>query len=294
MGDVATAFVRAAETAGKRCCFCAVENRVLDAAGRGLHALQLGEQPTWDPRDWPRVLASKKSLREQLRRARAKGVSVRELTTEELEAGGVRDAITDVTSRWLSMRRMAPMGFLVQIEPFIFLPHRRWFAAEIDGRLVGVAGVIPVPARKGWFLKDLVRDPEAPNGTGELLIDTVMRWAAAADCSWVTLGLAPLAGSVAPPLRFARRMMTAFYDFEGLALYKAKLRPNAWSTIHLAYPTSQGKAGSLLDALTAFASGNLVGFAMRSLFRRLVAMTRMLAELLPLSAILGTLGRRSS
>jgi hypothetical protein len=32
---------------------------------------------------------------------------------------------------------------------------------RVDGRLVAFAGVVPVPARAGWLLEDLVRDPRA-------------------------------------------------------------------------------------------------------------------------------------
>ena len=69
------------------------------------------------------------------------------------------------------------MAFLVQLEPFGFAEQRRTFIAEQDGRVIGFAGLIPVPARGGWFLEHLVRDPEAPNGTSELLVHAVMGWA---------------------------------------------------------------------------------------------------------------------
>jgi lysylphosphatidylglycerol synthetase-like protein (DUF2156 family) len=75
----------------------------------------------------------------------------------------------------------------------------------MDGRVVGFAAVVPVPPRRGWFIEDLIRAHEAPNGNGELLVDAVMRWEDATGSSWVTLGLAPLDGEVAPALRVARR-----------------------------------------------------------------------------------------
>ena len=72
------------------------------------------------------------------------------------------------------------MGFLVQIDPFTFPEERRYFVAERDGRVVAFLGIIPIYARRGWFFEDFLRDPEAPNGTVELLVDAGMR-AAAAD-----------------------------------------------------------------------------------------------------------------
>src|SRR5262249_32756665 len=151
--------------------------------------VRIGEQPVWDPRSWDQVLAGNRSLREQLRRSRAKGVTVRAASADELRDGPVRAAIADLAERWLATRPMAPMGFLVHVDPFRFPEERRVFVAERNGVLVAAAGVIPVPARSGWFLEDLLRAPEAPNGTAELLVDAVMRWAAAEGCPWVTLGL---------------------------------------------------------------------------------------------------------
>ena len=184
MAELVRAFVAQARRARRRCCFFATEERLVNLAGDELRSLRIGEQPVWDPQEWTEILRRRASLREQLRRSRAKGVTVREVTTDELRVGVTRDGIARVTERWLSSRAMAPMDFLVRLELFSFTEERRCFVAELGGRVVGVAGVVPVPARAGWFIEDLVRDPSAPNGTGELLIDAVMRWAAARSCHW--------------------------------------------------------------------------------------------------------------
>jgi phosphatidylglycerol lysyltransferase len=280
LADVASAFVERARSAGKRCCFFATEERLQAAAGSVLRSFPIGEQPVWDPGDWAKIVASHRSLREQLRRATAKGVRVRELAPDELAAGATRDAMTRVAERWLATRSMAPMEFLVRVEPFTFPNRRRCFVAEREGKVVGFAGVVPVPARDGWFLEDLVRDPHAPNGTGELLVDAVMRWAHTQGATWLTLGLAPLAGKVAAPLRAARKSTALLYDFEGLRRYKAKLRPQSWSRIYLAHPADQGAVISLIDALVAFTPGGFLRFGLSSLVRGPIAVLRVLTVLL--------------
>jgi phosphatidylglycerol lysyltransferase len=280
LGEVVAKFVRAARSAGRRCCFFAAEERLQSAAGDALRSFPIGEQPVWDPRDWPKILADHRSMREQLRRAKAKGVRTREVSAQELHEGATRDAIAAVAERWLSTRSMAPMDFLVRVEPFTFPTHRRCFVAEREGRVVGFAGVVPVPARDGWFLEDLVRDPTAPNGTGELLVDSVMRWALAEGSSWLTLGFAPLSGHVAAPLRAARKSTKFLYDFNGLRRYKAKLRPHSWSRIYLAHPAAQSAVVSLVDSLVAFTRGGLLRFGLRTLLRGPMAVLRLLTVLL--------------
>jgi phosphatidylglycerol lysyltransferase len=270
-------------------CLFATEQRLLDLAGPMLHSLRIGEQPVWDPGQWSDTLKRRRSLREQLRRARAKGVTVREVTAEELEAGETRRAIERVSERWLRSRAMAPMEFLVRLELFSFSRDRRCFVAERAGAVIGVAGVVPVPARSGWFIEDLVRDPAAPNGTGELLIDAVMRWAAGQGSSWLTLGLSPLAGDVSPLLRAARKSGTLLYDFRGLRAYKAKLEPQHWLPIYLSYPADQSALRSLLDALAAFTRTGFWSFGWRTLTRGPVVVVRLLAVLLvPWTLLLAT------
>jgi phosphatidylglycerol lysyltransferase len=279
VADACDEFLRAARGVGRRACLFAVEKRLLDYCTPRLRGFAIGEQPIWDPEEWARVVSEHKSLREQLRRARAKGVVVRELGGAELAAGPMRAALLGVAQRWLATRGMAPLGFLVQVEPFGFLPDRHWFVAERQGQPLAFAGVVPVPRRAGWFLEDLLRDPQAPNGTSELLIDAVMVWAKARGSRWVTLGLAPLAGSVAPPLALVRRS-SALYDFAGLWRYKAKLRPSAWAPLYLAFPSGQSALLSLYDSLVAFAPGGLLAFALRTLARGPLSAIRVLAVLL--------------
>jgi phosphatidylglycerol lysyltransferase len=264
--QVAAAFERAAVRAQRRCCFVATEARFQELMP-SWSALAIGEQPIWDPHEWTQILAQHKSLREQLRRARAKGVRVRALDPAELEPGPMRDALSQLTRRWLATRNMARLGFLVQLEPFTQPAHRQCFVAEREGALVGFAGAVPVPARNGWFLEDVIRDPSAPNGTNELLMDAMQRWAAAHGCDWLTLGLAPLAGEISGLLKLARALSMRVYNFEGLRSYKDKLRPRAWSPIYLSHPASQSEFLSVLDVLAAFAPGGLLRFGVRSVRR---------------------------
>src|SRR6185369_9665313 len=95
-------------------------------------SLKLGEQPTWDPTTWEATVASTRSLREQLRRARAKGVTVRALGGAELEdtTSPLRREIEGIVRQWLATRAIAPMGFLVDLQPFVFAREKRFFVAE--------------------------------------------------------------------------------------------------------------------------------------------------------------------
>jgi phosphatidylglycerol lysyltransferase len=242
--------------------------------------MRVGDQPIWAPEDWGAVMRQSRSLREQLRRAQAKGVAVRALAPAELAPGQpIRAALDQLIARWLASRPIAPMGFLVHVDPFTFPDERRYFVAERAGAVVGFLCAIPIYARPGWFFEDFLRAPDAPNGTVELLVDAGMRAAAADGIPYVTLGLVPLSGEVSPWLRAARRWGKALYDFDGLRAFKAKLKPRAWDPIFLAYPRGNGFV-AMFDTLTAFSRGGLLRFGLETLLRGPAIVVRVLAVLL--------------
>lgn len=277
--DVAHRFVLAAQSRGRRASFFGTEG-ILASSPR-FERIQLGEQPVWDPQAWSSHVQSHRSLREQLRRARAKGVTVRRVMPEELARDQVlRAQLDSVVTLWLASRPMPAMHFLVEVAPLSMLLHRRLFVAQRRGDAVGLLSVAPVPARNGWLFEHLLRDPSAPNGTSESLVDAAMRALAAENVSWVTLGLAPLAGEVAPWLERVRSASRPLFNFNGLASFKRKLRPQAWSPIYLAHPSGSSSFAALLDGLRAFAGGSLWRFAFHTILRGprplLVALERLL------------------
>ncbi|RMD82880.1 MAG: DUF2156 domain-containing protein, partial [Candidatus Dadabacteria bacterium] len=84
----------------------------------------------------------------------------------------------------------------------------------------------------------------------------------------VTFGLAPLSGPVPRWLRFIRDRSRRLYDFEGLRAFKAKLCPDEWHPVYLAYPAGERGVLALIDVLTAFAGGSLMRFGWRTLVHR--------------------------
>ena len=277
--EVSARFAAAAVAAGRRVSFFATEQRFHDAAQWS--SLRVGDQPIWSPADWAGVVSGSRSLREQLRRAQAKGVTVRSPALAELEPGHpTRIDLEGLIARWLASRQIAPMGFLVHVDPFTFCDQRRYFIAERDGRAIGLLCAIPIYARPGWFFEDFLRDPSAPNGTVELLIDAGMRAAATERIPYVTLGLVPLSGEIGPWLRAARRWGRTLYDFDGLRAFKAKLKPRAWDPIFLSYPHSGSGFVAMFDTLTAFSRGGLFRFGLETLLRGPAIVMRVLAVLL--------------
>lgn len=256
----ARAFVGAAAREGCRvCCFAA------ERVPAGFVALPIGKQPIFSPGSWAATLRASKSLREQLRRARKKGVVVRAVDAAELAPNAaLATRVVELSRAWLDAHHLEPMGFVVAVEPFYAAADHRYWAAERNGELVAFLSAVPIPGRRGWLVEDLYRDAGAPNGTTETLFDAFIR--SVPEAELVTLGLSPLAGDVPWWLRLARTASRPLYDFTGLRRFKERLGPARWEPVYLAHPRGRGLV-SLVASLRAFASGRLVGFAARSLVR---------------------------
>ncbi|MEP6835714.1 MAG: phosphatidylglycerol lysyltransferase domain-containing protein [Gemmatimonas sp.] len=259
---VAEEFVAHAEAHRKRVAFFATEGAL--ASSPRFRRVFIGEQPVWNPMEWPETLRASRSLREQLRRARAKRVVVREVKGDD---HATDESLTRLMQRWLATRAMPTMHFLVELEPFVHRESRRLFVAEREGVLVAFLSLAPVSARNGWLFEHLLRDPLAPNGTAELLVDFAMQQLRGENVTWATLGLAPLAGPVSGWLRFARDLARPLFNFTGLAAFKRKLRPTSWEAIYLAYPRERSSVLAMRDSLRAFAGRSLIGFGLHTIIR---------------------------
>jgi lysylphosphatidylglycerol synthetase-like protein (DUF2156 family) len=278
--EVAQRFLQAGERAGKRVRFFHVSD---DFARRsGCRATHVGELPVWDPSDWDATVKATRSLREQIKRPRPKGVSARLIDGREMadEGSAVRQQCDAVVHGWLADRGMSELKFMVRLHPYGFPEERRYVVAEQAGRVIGFAVAIPVYGRRGWFIEDLVREPTTPNGTVELLIDALMRSFAEDGCHYATLGLAPLSGKVRPLLVFTRNYTTRLYNFPGVRSFKEKLRPKLWEPVYLAYPRGEFGVLAMRDTLAAFASGGLIRFGLESLVHQRTLATFVLASLL--------------
>lgn len=312
LGACTARFVADTLAARERALFFSVDDTFLDALRVGdgspleYDAVEIGEQPEWDPREYTTDGPERRALRSQVARARNKGVRVRAVAADEIAnaPGPLRAEIEAVLQRWLDSRRMSVMRFLVDLQPFHLPEERRYYIAEQGDRPVGFLAAIPIYARCGWFFEDVIRVPDAPNGTVELLVDTAMRDAASAGDTYVTLGLAPLAGipetdgphrAMRAVLRACYQRLGPLYHFDGVRTFKARFRPGRWQRQYLVQcPPRLGVRG-FHALLRAFAGGGLLAFGVDTSRRWLgriglgfwaAALTALAALLVPWTVLL--------
>src|SRR5256714_1652257 len=201
--------------------------------------VKVGAAPYFDLQTWnPRGDCAKK-LRAGVNQARRSGIEIE--TAADLNEK-FRQETAELCMSWLESRRSgATFGWLIALDPFMHSEYKRYFAARVDGKLIGILAASPIPARKGWYLEDVISEPEAPQGTATLLVVEALKRLKEEGAAIATLGTSPLATDgpndiptehllVARALDMASRRLGAWYNFEGLRRFKGKFVPSWWES----------------------------------------------------------------
>jgi phosphatidylglycerol lysyltransferase len=278
LSAVASQFARLAKSRNRRVAFFGVENRLADDPQLG--SVLVGHQTVLDAKDWHATLRRRSRLREQLQRARNKGLCVEPLDWLKLADvhSSIRQEVERLITRWQHSKAMPQMGFVAQLQPLLLNGERRYYVARRAGNCMGFAALDPVYRRGGWVLQHLVRAPDAPNGTAEALIDAAIREVAESSTGYFSLGLTPLGGDVGLWLNLAKRLLAPLYNFKGLERFRAKLSTEDGVPIYLAYPQAQSAPLTIYDSLVAFARGNVFSFGWEVLGHRLHSTSRQLGH----------------
>lgn len=263
---------------GKRVCYFGAAGRMMKLGEdkQRYSSVVLGAQPVWEPKGWGEIVAGHASLRAQINRARNKGLSVREWPVEEAHN---HPELRRLLAEWLRTRGLPSLHFLVEPQTLSTLFDRRIFVAEQHGTPVGFLVASPIPRRNGWLTEQFVRGKAAPNGTIDLLMDTVIRTVAAEGAEYITMGLVPLSQRglaneenpfwLALTLRWIRAHGRRFYNFDGLETFKSKFRPHRWEPIWVISRENQFSPGTLWAIAGAFGRQPPARLLLRGLFRAL-------------------------
>ena len=251
LAETVELFERDAADEGCGVCYvCAMDRLRETLMPAGRHSLlSVGAQPVWNPNHWSTIVSNRPS--------RNKGVTIDPVSPERASTdAGLRRCLDE----WLAARPMPAMRFLV--EPNALdgeLTGRRIYVAYRNEQPIGFLLASPIATRDGFLFEQIIRGRGAVNGTAESLIDAAMRDLAASGATYVTQGLVLLSPEVDTLLRrnpfwlrallsWARAHGNRFYNFRGLASFRAKMRPDGWEPI---YVISNEKRVSLtsLDAI---------------------------------------------
>ena len=212
----------------------------LEQTGLPIRHCLIGRQPEWHHHvnfdD-----AAFENIRRQLRRARNKDVQISHIDLNKgIPTPTIRAEIEGLLESWKATRTLDTIGFMVAPELNVTEKAlRHLICARRNGVLVGLLSCLPTPGHNGWFLEDLIRAPEAPNGTIELLIAEAFTQLPHPPKPFITLGMVPLHDieifaqdnpSLNWVLNQCRVIGQRLVNLKGLAVFKARFRPDTWNT----------------------------------------------------------------
>ena len=236
-------FSAAAEKANKVVVVLPVpEKLALAALQAGFHSVMIGCEPTFNLTEYPPAGKAWNEMQAVARQLANKGATVSEFFPDQL-SDEERTPLNEITDLWLKSRKMEPLSFLNQVDPWLFSNYKRYFKIDLNGKTPAFVASIPIMARKGWYLIDTMRHPESPTGTTELLMLQSMRLLTESGALEVSLGVSPLSemekasqSAAANPeqnrnlyklLKWVYDSGNLFYAFNTLYQYKMKFKPSS-------------------------------------------------------------------
>jgi phosphatidylglycerol lysyltransferase len=231
--DLIEQFRACAAQRGKHAVLLGVSRPVVERLpDHRFRSVWIGSEPTYDLAAWHTRGKAGMKVRLACNHAQRLGAVARE--THPLQNARDRAAIERITNAWMCARPERQTKSFLRTAPFENAWQRRYFVVEIAGRMESFLVCSPV-SRRGQYLQDLVRQPEAPRGVNELAILTALRTFQDEGLDFATGGIVPffdpyrphshLPARKAGVLEWTVRHFDRLYHFAGLQQFRAKFVP---------------------------------------------------------------------
>ncbi len=240
--ELLTEFSLAASQAGKSVVFLPVSREVAETACQiGFSSIFIGSEPTFDLNQFPATGKTWVNVVSTAKHLDSKGAQVHEFNPS-LCSALLKKELNSITQEWLDSRKMAPLAFLNQVEPWALSQFKRYFYLKINEKIFSFLAAVPIWARQGWYLVDLLRRNNSPPGASELLILKTLKKLKSSGALHASLGVSPLAEmnhAHSIPLAHAEKHLKLYsffnllyekggglYGFQSLYQFKLKLSPS--------------------------------------------------------------------
>ncbi len=208
----------------------------------GFGVLKIGEEALFDIPSFSFEGKEKRSFRNMVRRAEKEGVSIRHITRLTQEE---QDKIQNLNSDWLINRKTKGFSFLLKLTPFENFEDKIFFVAELGDKIVGYISAVPIYARKGYYFEDIIRSKDAPLGTNQLLIYSIILFMKEQGYAIASLWTSPLWNieensntdyrKTQKILKLLYNRVNSFYNFKWLYHFKKSLCPSFWEEKYIAF-----------------------------------------------------------
>lgn len=218
--------------------------------------IAIGSEIILDPRIDILNGSAARLLRKKLNHSEGEGVTVNEYLSQNKE---LENEMEQVAKNWVKARSGIQV-FLSHIDLFTNEWGKRWFYAMHRDQVVGVVLLNKIDAHNGWVLNLLMTTPEAPNGTSELLVMSVLETLKQEGYTYLTTGTVPGAelteieglGSFSTWIgRNIYKLSKYFFNLSGRTLYWDKFQPQTKKS-YLLFTSPKVTLSNTLAILNAF------------------------------------------
>ena len=254
--DMVWQFIEMATDHGGRAAFYHVRPAALPLfLDCGLHLFKLGEHAHVELPGFNLKGASRANLRSGVNRAEREGLRFEVVPAAQVDA--LLPELRRVSDAWLAEQRGGEKAFSVGRFDEDYLRQLPVAVVRREDGIVAFANLLTTDARDEAAL-DLMRYvPDAPPGTMDFLIASILLHLQAQGYRRFGLGMSPMAGmaerSGAPKWQRIARLVfehgDRFYNFRGLRSFKDKFAP-VWEARFLAAPRGLATAFILADVTT--------------------------------------------
>lgn len=156
----------------------ALENKTCRAS------FQFGEEFVVDPANDPTQGRKGEKLRWKMHKAIESGIVIKEYRGHE---PNLEKELKIAADNWLKARK-GPQVFLSEVDIFSSRYGKRWFYASLNDAIVGIVIINRLETNNGAVLNMLMPMPNAPVGTSECLMMTVIEKLRIENCNFFCLG----------------------------------------------------------------------------------------------------------
>lgn len=123
-------------------------------------------------------------------RAIRAGASVKEYDPRYRPDPALEAALQAVARRWMKKNTQFT-AHLIDLKLFENRNSKRYFYSEVGGIPVAMITCLPIFGQQGYLFEDVIRDPQAPYGSIELITLTIMDCLKAEGGKMATFGISP-------------------------------------------------------------------------------------------------------
>lgn len=222
-----------------RICFCSVSGELVKIlAEDGYCIAKYGEEAILDLNTYQTVGSSTSKLRQKLRRAEKSGIKTIEYQPQKCRDLELEQKIVSVSESWYAEKNGRLTFTLGEVNLDNPLDRRYFIAVDENQEIQAILVFSPFFRGHGYFLDVMRRKKDSIPGVMEkAIIDSAMKMRDE-GVSWLSLGVAPLAGIdkqekmnlLEKCLNLAYNYMNYNYGFKTLYDYKKKFAPSRWQT----------------------------------------------------------------